>query len=223
MTNSLYSVFGRGSEFVGIGEFGQERPVIRVSGGVILQTTSVQLHDLGPLIAGLNRDGYSRINSGTFFDERSAAFTRRNSDFASNNYQVFVRVNEDAQTAVQQIEKIGLVKLEGEQRKVFNEWLRSLDLSQTYFVAPSTDPVLTLTLSEYAFEKSLVIFSAKQGLPNLPPSAARQAWIDWLSKSFNELDVVNAYNALWPSKAIIQTTHGVAGSLGDIMSLFQLG
>lgn len=218
MVNELFSVYQRENEQVGIGEFGDMRTLIRVSDGVLVEHKHIQLHELGPHIAALNRAGFSQSINGAFYNEQTCTFARRHGDFKDKNYIVFVQEKGDVQAAVARIEAIGLQALKGDQRKSFNEWLRSLDLSSTFFVAPTSDPAPALVLCEYARENSLVIFAAKPGIPVTNPSAEKQAWVTWLRNFFSEAEVLSTYASLWPSQAFSQPAQHVVGDPDDPLS-----
>lgn len=198
MQIDLYTVFERPGESVGISEFGDCRTFIYVSGEGKVGKKQVQLHELGPHIAALNRSGFSQTFSQAYFNESEAKFTARHSDFESNDYLVFVRPKGDVSKATARIEAIALSKLKGEQRTLFNDWLRGLDLSSNYFVAPSNDPAPVLALCEYAHEQSLRVMSALPDLPTVKPSAAKQSWLNWLSKRFEMEVLKNTYSSIWP-------------------------
>lgn len=218
MINELFTVYVREKEQVGIGEFGDVRTFIRASEGVLIENKLIQLHELGPHIAALNRDGFSHLTNGAFYNEQACTFARRNSDFKDKNYAVFVQVRGDVQAAVARIDDIGIRGLTGEQRKHFNEWLRVLDMSCSYLVAYPDDPATVLVLCEYAREKSLVIFASVPGIPATSPSADKQRWVEWLCNFFDKAKVLDTYACLWPTPAFNQPAHDVIGDPSDILS-----
>ena len=219
MPMDLYTVFERDGEQVGISEFGDQRALIRIRDGGIALSKHIQLHDLGPHIAALNRSGFTQIMNGAFFNERVPIFSERHPDFyLSNDYLVFVQAPANAQEAVTRIEAIGLKGVQGEQRKQFNEWLRSLDLCCGNFVAPSTALVPVLALCEFAFDKSLCIYSSIPCHPVVAPSADMQAWAQWLSARFDVAEIGSIYSAMWSSRLIHQSATGPDQTLLDLLS-----
>lgn len=219
MPIDLYTVFERDGDQVGISEFGDQRALIHIRDGGIALSKQIQLHDLGPHIAALNRSGFTQILNGAFFNERVPIFSERHPDFyLSNDYLVFVQAPANAQEAVTRIEAIGLKGVQGEQRKQFNEWLRSLDLCCGNFVAPSTALVPVLALSEYAFEKSLCIYSSIPGHPAVAPSADSQAWTQWLSARFNVAEIASACSAMWSTRPIHQSAVDVDQTIFDLLN-----
>ena len=218
MHTELFSVFERDGDQVGIGEFGSTRTLIHTSGGSVIATKSIQLHELGPHIAALKRSGFSHNLSGAFFNERVARFSTRHSDFAINSYLVFVQHVGDVQQAVSAIEAIGLRYLVGERRKHFNDWLRSLDLSCDYLVATTSDPAPVLALCEYAREKSLCIFTSSPGIPVTKPSSDKLGWLKWLGTYFSESTVQETIDQFWPSRVIHQSALHEPEDPSDLLS-----
>ena len=219
MPMDLYTVIERDGDQVGISEFGEQRALIHIRDGGIALSKQIQLHDLGPHIAALNRSGFTQTLNGAYFNERAPIFSERHPDFfLSNDYLVFVQAPANVQEAVARIEAIGLKGVSGDQRKQFNDWLRSLDLCSTYLVAPSTALVPVLALCEYAFEKSLCIHSSLPDHPDVAPSANSQLWEQWLSARFNAAEVASVISALWSSRPIQPTASATDPTLVDLLS-----
>lgn len=218
MPTELFSVFERGGDKVGISEFGESRDVIFTKDGVVVDTKVIGLHELGSLIATLNRSGYSQALNSAFFDDCAGTFALRSPDFKSKGYMVFVQESGSIQQAVVQIEAIGLKGLRGEQRKHFDGWLRSLDLSSQYLVAPDEDPAPVLALSEYAREKSMCLYASRPGIPATLPSADKQGWVQWVSTKFSEELVLATYSTLWPNRPFSNPAPSVSGTPEDPLS-----
>lgn len=218
MPLDLYTVFERDGDQVGISEFGEQRALIHIRDGGIALSKQIQLHDLGPHIAALNRSGFTQTMNGAYLNEHASIFSDRHPDFyLSNDYLVFVQAPANVQEAVTRIEAIGLKGVNGEQRKQFNDWLRSLDLCSAYLVAPTTALVPVLALCEYAFEKSLCIYSSIPGHPAVAPSANLQLWEQWLSARFNAAEIASAYSTLWSSRPIQPTANDPDQTLFDLL------
>lgn len=205
MAVDLYTVFERDGDQVGISEFGEQRTLTHIRGGSIALTKLIQLHELGPYIAALNRSGFTQTLNGAFFNENAPIFSARHPDFfLSNDYIVFVQAPDNVQEAVSRIEAIGLKGVRGDQRMRFNDWLRSLDMSCTYLVATSHSPASVLALCEFAFEKSLCIYSSLPSHPGVAPSADKEAWVQWLASKFDAAEIASIHAALWPQRPITQ-------------------
>ncbi|MEQ6436314.1 hypothetical protein V8Z74_14970 [Comamonas sp. w2-DMI] len=218
MPAELFSVFERDGEKVGISEFGESRNIIFIKDGVVVNTKVICLHELGSHIAALNRSGFDHTLNGAFFNESACTFAMRHADFQNRNYLVFVQETGNVQSAVARIEAIGLKGLRGDQRKHFDGWLRSLDLSSDYLVASDDDPAPVLALSEYAREKSLCLYASRPGIPAAAPSADQQSWVRWLSPMFSEAKVLETFSLLWSNRPFLNPAQAVSELPDDPLS-----
>jgi hypothetical protein len=178
----LYTVYENGDRAIGLETLGPQRHVIHVNGNVLLSEQTVALEALAPLLGDLMRQGYRPTSSGSYYSKQNG-FQQCHPDFdlCKGKYTIFC-TPPDIAKAVSDIQTLGdTCVFDALHRTVFMDWLRSLDMNESYLVVPHTNQEFTLLLAEVAIKENLTLHAASVGIPTVCPSQSLNLWASWLS------------------------------------------
>ncbi|WP_043003188.1 hypothetical protein [Comamonas testosteroni] len=180
--HKLYTVYQNGDRAYGLETLGPQRHVIQVNGNKLESEQTVALEALATFIGGLMRQGYLPSISGSYFSSKNG-FQQCHPDFdmCEGKYSVFI-APPDITAAVSELQALGDTSVfDASMRREFMDWLRSLDMNETYIVAPKENPAFTILLAEVAIKGNLILHGASVGMPAERPSGSLNKWASWLS------------------------------------------
>lgn len=179
---TLYSVYKGNDGECGVESFGPQRRVLLVKEGSVRSDLTVTLEDMTQTLGSLLRRGFKLHLQSAFFNSAKNEFQEKHPDFdnCKGGYAVFCEPVDIAQ-AVSNLQAMGNPIANPTLRTEFMAWLREQDQHEEYVVASKANPLFALLVAEYASLNGLVLHTATDGSPALPPSAQVELWTRWLS------------------------------------------